>query len=65
MNDTTTTELTGCCAMPYWGAKHRCTGCGHRKAIGGVLPRQTREQPPWTWPGELLGRFLARKAGQR
>jgi hypothetical protein len=59
-------EVTGCCRMPFWGDPRRCTGCGHRKAaVDGTPPRQTREQPFWTWPGELLGRFRARKAGGR
>ena len=39
----------------------RCSGCGHRLMVNGILPRQTREQP-WRIPAELLGRYLARHA---
>jgi hypothetical protein len=54
--------LTRCCGAPLHGI--RCTGCGHRKAVDGVPPRATRTQPPWTWPGELIGRRRARRAGR-
>lgn len=55
-------RITTCCGAPLW--RGRCAGCGHRQPAGGVPPRQTREQPPWTWPGELLGRWQARRAGR-
>lgn len=60
---------TKCCGaktidgLPPRG-EHRCTGCGHRVAgTYGILPRQSRELPFWTWPGELIGRWLAKMAG--
>lgn len=37
----------------------RCTYCGHRV---GADVRQTREQP-WRIPAEIVGRFLAMRAG--
>lgn len=40
--------------------KGRCAGCGHR-----MEGPQTRSKPFWTWPGELLGRYQARRAGRR
>jgi hypothetical protein len=49
------------------GRRHwqpRCTGCGHRVTYGEYVPRETRRQPPWTWPGEIRGRHLARAAGR-
>jgi DNA-directed RNA polymerase subunit RPC12/RpoP len=39
---------------------YRCPGCGHRVAVNGIPPRQTREQP-WRTPAEILGRQLARR----
>lgn len=42
--------------------KVRCRVSGHRIAVRGIPPRQTREQPPWTWPGEIIGRRLARRS---
>lgn len=44
-------------------ATPRCTSCGHRQPhpVTGALPGQTREQPPWRWPGELYRRRWARR----
>jgi hypothetical protein len=42
--------------------KWRCGssgGCGHRLWIGGIPPAQSRDLPVWTWPLELIDRFLA------
>ena len=55
-------ELTACCDAPTAGI--RCTGCGHRQPQRGVRPTETRRQPPWTWPLELAGRWLARRMGR-
>lgn len=49
------------------GGKRRCAWCGHRlpqhvPGRGLVQPVETRHQPPWTWPGELIDR---RRAIQR
>jgi hypothetical protein len=44
--------------------KPRCACHGHRLAVGGVLPTQTREQPPSTWLAELRDRRRARLAGR-
>lgn len=62
------TEPSKCCGarvidgLPprgWW----RCTGCGHRvPGPSGIAPKQSRELPFWTWPGEILGRVLARMA---
>jgi hypothetical protein len=54
--------VTTCCAKPLW--HNRCTGCGHRQAIGGTAPRQTREMAPWHWPGEIVNRARARREGR-
>lgn len=40
----------------------RCGACGHRVPRNGVPPRPSRSLPPWTWPGELAGRKMARSA---
>jgi DNA-directed RNA polymerase subunit RPC12/RpoP len=40
---------------------YRCPGCGHRVAVNGTPPRQTREQPHRA-AAEILGRYLAKKA---
>jgi hypothetical protein len=37
----------------------RCRRCWHRVAIPGYIPRQTRKQPVWTWPAEILYRIRA------
>lgn len=58
-----TIDLTNCHAAPFW--RNRCTACGHRKTINGVAPVQTREQPVWTWPIELIDRARARYAGRK
>jgi hypothetical protein len=52
--------VTSCCGASTQTVT-RCTGCGHRQETGGIPPRQTREQPVWTWPGEIIGRILARR----
>lgn len=64
------TDPTKCCGapsidgLPPRGAP-RCTGCGHRIASpSGRPPGQSRELPFWTWPGEFIGRWLARMAAQ-
>ena len=44
--------------------KVRCT-CGHRVMVPGQPHRQTREQPPWTWPFELLDRWRTRVFARR
>ena len=54
--------VTSCCGVPLVGI--RCTGCGHRQPVDGVPPRETRTQPPWTWPAEFAGRWLARRLGR-
>jgi DNA-directed RNA polymerase subunit RPC12/RpoP len=37
----------------------RCPDCGHRIAMAGVAPRQTRSYAPWWWPLEVAGRLRA------
>jgi hypothetical protein len=58
-------SLTKCCGaetidgLPPRGER-RCTGCGHRvESVYGARPVQSRRLPFWTWPGELLGRWIA------
>lgn len=54
--------MTSCCGAPLVGV--RCTGCGHRQSVDQKAPCQTRDQPWWTWPLELVGRWLARRLGR-
>ena len=66
--------MTQCCNAPEVRAlpprgETRCSGCGHRQPteFGGVVfpPVESRRLPFWTWPGELLGRYLATTALRR
>jgi hypothetical protein len=41
----------------------RCDSCGHRSTVNGTAPVETRKQP-WRAPAEIIGRRMARKAGQ-
>jgi hypothetical protein len=46
---------------------NRCTNCGHRQAVNGVLPAQTRDlmkKNPAYMITELKGRAQAKKAGR-
>lgn len=52
----------------------RCGSCGHRiPYVTGTVrglevwshPVPSRNHPVWTWPGELAGRFIARRACAR
>lgn len=60
--------MSPCCCAPVVSGcpprqELRCTACGHRTARPGrPAPKPTRRMPPWTWPGELLGRKLARES---
>jgi hypothetical protein len=69
---TTAPDVTRCCGEPVRvvRAKRRCHGCGHRQAVNGLPPIETRAlmkadprhavQIAWT---ELRDRRLARRAG--
>jgi hypothetical protein len=55
--------MTDCCTAPLW--RNRCTNCGHRKAVNGVPPIQTRDiakRRPWFVFVEIAGRMRARQA---
>lgn len=59
--------MTDCCHAPLVHAlpprgEPRCAYCGHRQPVDGMPPVESRRLPPLTWPGELLGRALARAA---
>jgi hypothetical protein len=56
-------HFSRCHEAPLWC--NRCSACGHRQPVNGVAPRQTRELPPWHWPGELVNRRRARNFGRR
>ncbi len=44
------------------GGPDRCTTCGHRlPSADGTPPGESRWKPPWTWPGEILGRYVAQR----
>lgn len=46
---------------PWRHTVYRCTVCGHRTDVLRAGQRQTREQPFWSWPFELLDRRRARR----
>jgi hypothetical protein len=51
--------------MPRLG--ERCSGCGHRKAVNGVPPKQTRElamKNPSVIVTEMVGRARAKRYGR-
>jgi hypothetical protein len=44
------------------GSRLRCQGCGHRVTCpDGTPPGSSRRLPIWTWPVELVDRWLARR----
>jgi hypothetical protein len=47
------------------GGPWRSPRTGHRVSVNGEQVRQTRSQPPWTWPRELIGRRKAKACGLR
>jgi hypothetical protein len=57
-----------CCGAPTVSGcpprdELRCSACGHRTPTSfRGKPRRSRSLPPWTWPGEILGRRLALRA---
>jgi hypothetical protein len=59
---------SSCCGAPSVSGcpprgEIRCSACGHRTPTSfRGKPRRSRSLPPWTWPGEILGRSLARRA---
>lgn len=59
-------DISSCHNSPTY--KNRCTTCGHRQAINGVPPIQSRElamkNPTYVFT-ELNGRYQAKKQGKR